>query len=92
MGGRRATPLPEAAPRGLTVRQAARLWGCSRSAAARRLAKGRRAAGGTNTFDAGSRSGLISGGIHRDQAVGQSSVCPNLSKKRAAGIRNWGLD
>ncbi len=40
LGRRRTTPLPEAAPRGLTVRHAAALWGCSRSTAARRLAKG----------------------------------------------------
>jgi DNA invertase Pin-like site-specific DNA recombinase len=40
LGRRRTTALPEGAPRGLTVRQAAALWGCSRSTAARRLAKG----------------------------------------------------
>ena len=40
LGRRRTTPLPAAAPRGLTVRHAAALWGCSRSTAARRLAKG----------------------------------------------------
>jgi DNA invertase Pin-like site-specific DNA recombinase len=40
LGRRRATPLPEGAPRGLTVRQAAKLWGCSKSTAARRIADG----------------------------------------------------
>ena len=40
LGRRRSTPQPEGAPRGLTVRQAAALWGCSRSTAARRLAHG----------------------------------------------------
>ena len=40
LGRRRATPLPEGAPRGLTVRQAAKLWGCSKSTAADRLQKG----------------------------------------------------
>jgi DNA invertase Pin-like site-specific DNA recombinase len=40
LGCRRTTPLPVGAPRGLTVRQAAKLWGCSKSTAARRLAEG----------------------------------------------------
>jgi len=40
LGRRRSTPLPDGAPRGLTVRHAAMVWGCSRSSAARRLAKG----------------------------------------------------
>jgi DNA invertase Pin-like site-specific DNA recombinase len=41
IGRPRATPLPSAAPTGLTVRQAAAAWGVSRSTAARRLATGR---------------------------------------------------
>ena len=40
LGRRRASPLPSAAPTGLTVREAARLWGCSKSQAARRLNAG----------------------------------------------------
>jgi DNA invertase Pin-like site-specific DNA recombinase len=40
LGRRRTTPLPAGAPRGLTVRQAAKLWGCSKSTAARRLERG----------------------------------------------------
>jgi DNA invertase Pin-like site-specific DNA recombinase len=40
LGRRRATPLPENAPRGLTVRQAAKLWGYSNSTAGRRLKEG----------------------------------------------------
>ncbi len=40
LGRRRTTPLPDGAPRGLTVRQAAKLWGCSKSTAADRLARG----------------------------------------------------
>ncbi len=40
LGRRRTTPLPDGAPRGLTVRQAAKLWGCSKSTAAERLARG----------------------------------------------------
>jgi DNA invertase Pin-like site-specific DNA recombinase len=41
LGRRRRTALPPGAPKGLTVREAARLWGCSKSQAARRLAAGR---------------------------------------------------
>ena len=41
LGRRRARPLPEGAPAGLTVRHAAALWGVSRSTAQRRLAAGR---------------------------------------------------
>jgi DNA invertase Pin-like site-specific DNA recombinase len=40
LGRPRLAALPTAAPRGLTVRQAADLWGCSKSTAARRLANG----------------------------------------------------
>lgn len=40
LGRRRTTPLPAGAPRGLTVRQAAKLWGCSKSTAADRLRGG----------------------------------------------------
>jgi DNA invertase Pin-like site-specific DNA recombinase len=40
LGRRRAAPLPQGAPRGLTVRQAAKLWGCSKSTAADRLRAG----------------------------------------------------
>ena len=40
LGRRRTTPLPVGAPRGLTVRQAAKLWGCSKSTAADRLRAG----------------------------------------------------
>jgi DNA invertase Pin-like site-specific DNA recombinase len=40
LGRRRRSPLPAAAPKHLTVREAARLWGCSKSHAARRLAAG----------------------------------------------------
>jgi DNA invertase Pin-like site-specific DNA recombinase len=40
LGRRRSTPLPTEAPKGLTVRQAAALWGCSKSQAARRLSRG----------------------------------------------------
>jgi DNA invertase Pin-like site-specific DNA recombinase len=40
LGRRRTTPLPDGAPRGLTVRQAANLWGCSKTTAAERLARG----------------------------------------------------
>ena len=39
LGRRRLTPLPSAA-KGLTVRQAAQLWQCSKSEAARRLSRG----------------------------------------------------
>src|SRR5262245_57837009 len=53
LGRRRATPLPEGAPRGLTVRQAAKLWGCSKSTAAERLRAGQvPAAGQTPKIDA----------------------------------------
>jgi DNA invertase Pin-like site-specific DNA recombinase len=41
LGRPRTAALPLTAPRGLTVRQAAELWGVSTSTAARRLAKGR---------------------------------------------------
>jgi hypothetical protein len=37
LGRRRTTPLPAGAPHGLTVRQAAKMLGCSKSTAARRL-------------------------------------------------------
>lgn len=40
LGRPRATPLPAGVPRGLSVRQAAVLWGVSKSTAARRLAVG----------------------------------------------------
>lgn len=40
LGRRRSTPLPSDAPKGLTVREAARLWGCSPAQASRRLNKG----------------------------------------------------
>jgi DNA invertase Pin-like site-specific DNA recombinase len=40
IGRPRATPLPAEAPAGLTVRQAAALWGVSKSTAARRLREG----------------------------------------------------
>jgi DNA invertase Pin-like site-specific DNA recombinase len=40
LGRRRNAPLPAKAPKGLTVRQAAKLWGCSKSQAARRLTAG----------------------------------------------------
>ena len=40
LGRRRGTPLPEGASRGLTVREAAKVWGCSKSTAARRLTDG----------------------------------------------------
>lgn len=40
LGRRRATPLPTDAPKGLTVREAARQWQCSKSEAARRLNRG----------------------------------------------------
>ena len=40
LGRRRTSPLPDGAPRGLTVRQAAKLWGCSKSTAADRLRAG----------------------------------------------------
>jgi DNA invertase Pin-like site-specific DNA recombinase len=40
LGRRRQSPLPAGAPKGLTVREAARLWGCSKSQAARRLTAG----------------------------------------------------
>lgn len=40
LGRPRGHALPAAAPRGLTVRQAADLWGVSRSTAARRLTRG----------------------------------------------------
>lgn len=40
LGRRRATPLPTDAPKGLTVREAAKLWACSKSQAARRLSRG----------------------------------------------------
>jgi len=39
LGRRRASPLPEGAAKGLTVRQAA-TWACSKSEAARRLSRG----------------------------------------------------
>jgi hypothetical protein len=41
------TPLADNAPAGLTVRQAAALWGVSKSTAARRLARGETPAGQT---------------------------------------------
>jgi DNA invertase Pin-like site-specific DNA recombinase len=41
LGRPRGTPLPTGAPEGLTVRQAATLWGVSKSTAARRLGAGR---------------------------------------------------
>lgn len=40
LGRRRNTALPDDAPRGLTVRAAAALWGCSKSTAAERLTRG----------------------------------------------------
>lgn len=40
IGRPRATPLPTTAPAGLTVRQAAAVWGVSKSTAARRLRDG----------------------------------------------------
>jgi len=40
LGRPRSTPLGDGAPKGLTVRHAATLWGCSKSVAARRLAAG----------------------------------------------------
>jgi DNA invertase Pin-like site-specific DNA recombinase len=40
LGRPRRRPLPELAPVRLTVRQAAHLWGCSKSTAARRMATG----------------------------------------------------
>jgi putative DNA-invertase from lambdoid prophage Rac len=40
LGRRRGTPLATDAPKGLTVREAARLWQCSKSQAARRLTRG----------------------------------------------------
>jgi DNA invertase Pin-like site-specific DNA recombinase len=40
IGRPRATPLPSSAPAGLTVRQAATVWGVSKSTAARRLRGG----------------------------------------------------
>ena len=40
VGRRRTTPLAANAPKGLTVRRAAELWGCSKSHAARRLING----------------------------------------------------
>jgi DNA invertase Pin-like site-specific DNA recombinase len=40
LGRRRTSPLPDGAPKGLTVRQAAALWQCSKSEAARRLSRG----------------------------------------------------
>jgi DNA invertase Pin-like site-specific DNA recombinase len=40
IGRQRATPLPSSAPAGLTVRQAATVWGVSKSTAARRLRGG----------------------------------------------------
>lgn len=40
IGRPRATPLPADAPAGLTVRQAAAVWGVSKSTAARRLREG----------------------------------------------------
>jgi DNA invertase Pin-like site-specific DNA recombinase len=40
LGRRRNVPLPDGAPRGLTVRQAAKLWGCSTGSAATRLSRG----------------------------------------------------
>ena len=40
LGRPRVSPLPPSLARGLTVRQAARLWGVSKSTAARRMAQG----------------------------------------------------
>ena len=40
LGRPRATPLPQNAPGGITVRAAAKLWGVSKSTAARRLTAG----------------------------------------------------
>jgi putative DNA-invertase from lambdoid prophage Rac len=40
LGRRRSTPLPEGAEKGLTVREAARRWGCSPAQACRRLKAG----------------------------------------------------
>ena len=40
LGRPRLRPLPDNVPRGLSVREAARLWGISKSTAARRLATG----------------------------------------------------
>lgn len=39
-GRRRTSPLPNGAPQNLTVREAARLWGCSAAQACRRLKAG----------------------------------------------------
>ena len=44
LGRPRLRPLPDDVPRGLSVREAARLWGISKSTAARRLATGQLAA------------------------------------------------
>jgi len=40
LGRRRTSPLPDGAAKGLTVREAAKLWSCSKSHAARRLSRG----------------------------------------------------
>ena len=40
LGRPRVSPLPPSLAHGLTVRQAARLWGVSKSTAARRMAQG----------------------------------------------------
>ena len=76
LGRRRTTPLPAGAPPGLTVRQAAALWSCSRSTAARRLAREPRpTGGGTNPHAGRSGSGLTSLRFSPDQAVRRTGVC-----------------
>ena len=57
LGRRRASPLPDGLPRGLTVRQAAQAWGVSAATAARWITKGTfPRAGETNPSETGSDS------------------------------------
>jgi DNA invertase Pin-like site-specific DNA recombinase len=65
LGRPRATPLPNDVPAGLSVRQAAGLWGVSKSTAARRLARGQVPPMGqtpATAADVSPRNGGVSGG------------------------------
>jgi hypothetical protein len=75
LGRRRTTSLPAGAALVLTVRQAAALWSCSRSTAARRLAKGDLPALGQPPKPADQEAARVTR-FGPDQAVGQTGVCP----------------